>query len=40
VLEVVAMADDYELLQDDVEFYQWLDSDPGVDAVADLAGAG
>lgn len=40
VLEVVAMADDYDLLEDDVEFYQWLDSEPGADAVADLAGVG
>lgn len=41
VLEVAAMADDYELLQqDDVEFYQWLDTEPDVDAVADLAGVG
>lgn len=28
VLEVVAMADDYEVLDDDVEFYQWLDAEP------------
>ncbi len=27
VLEVVAMADDYDALEDDVEFYQWLDSE-------------
>jgi len=39
-LEVLAMADDYELLENDVEFYQWLDSEPDVQSVADLAGAG
>lgn len=38
--EVVAMADDYDLLQDDVEFYQWLDSEPEVESVADSSGAG
>jgi hypothetical protein len=40
VLEVVAMADDYDLLEDDVEFYQWLDSEPDVESVADFAGVG
>jgi hypothetical protein len=40
VLEVVAMADDYDLLEDDVEFYQWLDSEPDDVSVADLAGVG
>jgi hypothetical protein len=40
VLEVVAMADDYDLLQEDVEFYQWLDTEPDLNAAADLAGVG
>ncbi len=39
-LEVIAMADDYDLLENDVEFYQWLDSEPDVQSVDDLAGAG
>jgi hypothetical protein len=40
VLEVVAMSDDFDLLQDDVEFYQWLDTQPDLKAAADLAGVG
>jgi len=40
VLETVAMSDDYDLLQDDVEFYQWLDTQPDLNAAADLAGIG
>ena len=39
-LEIVAMADDYDPLEDDVEFYQWLDSEPEVESVADFAGVG
>jgi hypothetical protein len=39
-LEVIAMADDYDLLENDVEFYQWLDSEPDVQSVDDLTGAG
>lgn len=39
-LEIVAMADDYDLLEDDVEFYQWLDSEPEVESVADFSGVG
>jgi hypothetical protein len=39
-LEIVAMADDYDLLENDVEFYQWLDSEPDVESVADLTGVG
>ena len=39
-LEIVAMADDYDLLEDDVEFYQWLDSEPDDEAVAELTGVG
>jgi hypothetical protein len=39
-LEIVAMADDYDLLEDDVEFYQWLDSEPEVESVADFTGVG
>jgi hypothetical protein len=39
VLEVVAMADDYDLLEDDVEFYQWLDTEPEFGG-GDLLGVG
>jgi hypothetical protein len=39
VLEVVAMADDYDLLEDDVEFYQWLDTEPELSG-SDLPGVG
>ena len=39
-LEIVAMTDDYDPLEDDVEFYQWLDSEPEVESVADFAGVG
>jgi hypothetical protein len=39
VLEVVAMADDYDALEDDVEFYQWLDTEPDANS-PDVAGVG